>query len=358
VDVPVPDNPLTHTDPSGYLSTREWGSIFTTLIITFGTGGQGLVAQLAGGAMLGATQSQSIKGAAWGAFSSLAYFGVGSYFESAAWAKTGVHVFGTKLNLAGYSAKVLSHGVLGGGVQHLQGGRFGSGFAAAGLTEATSGMIDGIDPSNPDVSRALRIATAGMVGGTASALTGGKFAAGFITAAFARAYNAEGHEETCDEVCVIERDYRELRELAQNRVDAAAETASTMGDVVEAVAPIGVVGKAKLAGRVAARGAAAAVRVGQAGEAAVRAAVNIGPATRITVNGATRIPDGLTARVLSEVKNVSSQSYTQQLRDFASFAQQTGRQFDLYVRPNTQLSGPLLDAINAGQINLRYIPGL
>jgi hypothetical protein len=206
----VLNNPLTHTDPSGYLSTREWGSIFTTLIITFGTRGQGLVAQLAGGAMLGATQSQSIKGAAWGAFSSLAYFGVGSYFESAAWAKTGVHVFGTKLNLAGYSAKVLSHGVLGGGVQHLQGGRFGSGFAAAGLTEATSGIIDGIDPSNPDVSRALRIATAGMVGGTASALTGGKFAAGFITAAFARAYNAEGHEETCDEVCVIERDYREL----------------------------------------------------------------------------------------------------------------------------------------------------
>jgi hypothetical protein len=106
----------------------------------------------------------------------------------------------------------------------------------------------------------------------------------------------------------------------------------------------------------AARGGAAAVRVGQAGEAAVRAAVDIGQATRITVNGATRVPDGLTARALSEVKNVGSLSYTQQLRDFAAFAQQTGRQFDLYVRPSTQLSGPLLDAIRAGQINLRYIP--
>jgi RHS repeat-associated protein len=107
-----------------------------------------------------------------------------------------------------------------------------------------------------------------------------------------------------------------------------------------------------------ARGGVAAVRVGRLGEAAVRAVVNIGPATRITVNGVNRIPDGLTARVLSEVKNVGSLSYTRQLRDFAAFAQQTGRQFDLYVRPNTQLSGPLLDAINAGYINLRYIPGL
>jgi hypothetical protein len=96
--------------------------------------------------------------------------------------------------------------------------------------------------------------------------------------------------------------------------------------------------------------------LGRAGEAAVRAAVDIGPATRITVNGATRIPDGLTASVLSEVKNVGSLSYTQQLRDFAAFAQQTGRRFDLYVRPGTQLSGPLLDAEARGLVNILEIP--
>jgi hypothetical protein len=97
-------------------------------------------------------------------------------------------------------------------------------------------------------------------------------------------------------------------------------------------------------------------RVGQAGEAAVRAATDIGPATRIRVNGATRIPDGFTETVLSEVKNVGSLSYTQQLRDFADFARQSGRQFDLYVRPNTQLSGPLKEAIHRDEINLQYIP--
>jgi hypothetical protein len=60
--------------------------------------------------------------------------------------------------------------------------------------------------------------------------------------------------------------------------------------------------------------------------------------------------------VLSEVKNVTSMSYTRQLRDFAEYSQATGRRFDLYVRPDTRLSGPLADAIGDGLINLRYIP--
>jgi hypothetical protein len=103
---------------------------------------------------------------------------------------------------------------------------------------------------------------------------------------------------------------------------------------------------------------ASAQHVGRAGEAAVRAAFDIGPATRIAVNGATRIPDGLTATVLSEVKNVRALSYSQQLRDYASFARETGRQFDLYVRPNTQLSAPLQHAWRSGEINIKVIPGL
>ena len=117
-------------------------------------------------------------------------------------------------------------------------------------------------------------------------------------------------------------------------------------------------GRAAMNAADAGRGGAAAVRTGQAGEAAVRAANNIGPLTKtpISINGRTRIPDGLTPGTLSEVKNVASQSYTQQLRDFAAYAQQTGRSFDLYVRPNTRLSGPLQDAIANGTINLKFIP--
>jgi hypothetical protein len=74
------------------------------------------------------------------------------------------------------------------------------------------------------------------------------------------------------------------------------------------------------------------------------------------VAGRTRIPDGLTETTLSEVKNVGSLSYTQQLRDFATHAGENGLQFDLYVRPTTQLSGPLEEAVASGAINLRTIP--
>ncbi len=77
----------------------------------------------------------------------------------------------------------------------------------------------------------------------------------------------------------------------------------------------------------------------------------------VTVGGRTRIPDGLTSSTLSDVKNVGSLSYSRQLRDFGQYAQQTGRSFDLYVRPTTRLSGPLQEAAGpGGPINLRFIP--
>lgn len=112
-------------------------------------------------------------------------------------------------------------------------------------------------------------------------------------------------------------------------------------------------------------GGAGPVRVGQAGENAVRGAYDIGPKATVNVNGRTRIFDGLTDTAVTEVKtdtavtevkNVSSLSYTQQLKDSLSYAQATGRGFDLYVRPDTYLSGPLRDAIARGDIALRFIP--
>lgn len=104
-------------------------------------------------------------------------------------------------------------------------------------------------------------------------------------------------------------------------------------------------------------GGASPVRVGQAGEDAVRDAYEIGPKIKIDVGGRKRIPDGLTPSTLSEVKNVASLSYSSQLRDFAQYAQQTGRSFDLCVRRTTRLSGPLQRAARpGGPINLRFIP--
>jgi hypothetical protein len=124
-----------------------------------------------------------------------------------------------------------------------------------------------------------------------------------------------------------------------------------------------IVGKAAVkAGSVLAKGTRKIVprvspnALGRAGEAAVRGAFNIGDKTKILINGRTRIPDGLTNRVLSEVKNVKSLSFTRQLRDFADFAGKNNLRFDLFVRPNTQMSGPLMEAVEQGVINLRFIP--
>nr|WP_255724382.1 putative toxin [Terrimonas ginsenosidimutans] len=69
-----------------------------------------------------------------------------------------------------------------------------------------------------------------------------------------------------------------------------------------------------------------------------------------------RVPDGLTTTTLSEVKNVAKQSYTSQLQDYVQYAQQNGLKFDLYVRPTTQLSQPLMDQVNKGNIFLNFLP--
>lgn len=97
--------------------------------------------------------------------------------------------------------------------------------------------------------------------------------------------------------------------------------------------------------------------VGRNGEIAVQRLHRIGDKVKITVNGRARIPDGLTRSVLSEVKNVKKLSFTRQLRDFADYAERNKLQFDLYVRPSTQLSGPLKQAMRQGRINPKLIPG-
>lgn len=99
--------------------------------------------------------------------------------------------------------------------------------------------------------------------------------------------------------------------------------------------------------------------VGELGEAAVRAAHDIGPKQMVQMFGRNRFPDGLLPGVVSEVKNVARLSYTRQLRDYAAYAAANGMRFDLYVRAGggTQLSGPLRAAVEAGEVFLKeFIP--
>lgn len=59
---------------------------------------------------------------------------------------------------------------------------------------------------------------------------------------------------------------------------------------------------------------------------------------------------------MTEVKSVGTLSFTTQIQDYLHHAMMTRRDFILYVRRDTALSQPLLDAINAGYIELRYLP--
>ncbi|MFC0583873.1 RHS repeat-associated core domain-containing protein, partial [Ralstonia solanacearum] len=94
-------------------------------------------------------------------------------------------------------------------------------------------------------------------------------------------------------------------------------------------------------------------QIGRDGEAAVRASCDIGSKETLTINGRTRIPDGLIPGVsLSEVKNVSRQSATQQIRDYVAYAEANGLRVDLYTRTDTRLSGPMQQMISDGRINL------
>jgi hypothetical protein len=88
-------------------------------------------------------------------------------------------------------ARLLLHGVAGGIMSELNGGKFGHGFASAFVTQLLEGAIsENVDALNEGFSWE-RVAVAGMVGGAVSAATGGKFVNGAVSGAMSRGLNAE-----------------------------------------------------------------------------------------------------------------------------------------------------------------------
>ena len=79
--------------------------------------------------------------------------------------------------------RALAAGFVGGAVSAASGGRFTSGFLAAGLSTLASPLIGDIAGSNKEVGTLV----SAVLGGAASVVGGGKFANGAITGAFAYA---------------------------------------------------------------------------------------------------------------------------------------------------------------------------
>lgn len=195
----VHNNPLSYTDPSGYFSLGQLVRTVAAIAITIYSGGtaagaawgffgttvstaQAFAAVVIGGAVSGAITSGTIEGAAWGAFSAAVFFGIGQGIaEGGKW----LHNVDGSLNSTGLAVKTVSHGLAGGVISKLQGGKFGNGFFSA----AGSAVISPLH----DLSSAKGIwvggAVSALAGGTMSRLSGGKFANGALTAAMSYAFN-------------------------------------------------------------------------------------------------------------------------------------------------------------------------
>jgi hypothetical protein len=97
-------------------------------------------------------------------------------------------------------ARLMLHGVAGGVMSELNGGKFGHGFASAFVTQLLEGAItENVDALNKGLSWE-RVAVAGMVGGAVSAATGGRFVNGAVSGAMSRGLNAELDNENKESV--------------------------------------------------------------------------------------------------------------------------------------------------------------
>ncbi|KZN34384.1 hypothetical protein N480_22535 [Pseudoalteromonas luteoviolacea S2607] len=213
----VLNNPLSYTDPSGYLISGLLRSvtkkinrqIIRAAVKVFGAEVVSIAGNIASGfcgpavgacaAMwnyeftraMGGSPSQAFKAGVIGGLTAQAFYEIGQHFKTAfgITAESGKTFadlrLGQQLQWAG------SHALVGGISSIASGGKFGHGFVSAGFTKMAMGNA-GFNMNNREwTAIAGRTTVAAIVGGTASAITGGKFANGARTAAMMHLVNGE-----------------------------------------------------------------------------------------------------------------------------------------------------------------------
>jgi hypothetical protein len=179
----VLNNPLSFTDPSGYFLKKLFGSsLFRTIasiaITAFapqwgilkwaGDFGANAIAGFAAGVAAGG----GFKGGVLGAFSAGLFMGIHNLSGSSSFlVRFGNGAGG--LSAAGVATKSTLHGLAGGVMSTLSGGKFGHGFVSAFVTQAAAGPVGRI--GDPYAHSPGRVVAAAVVGGTAAELSGGKF---------------------------------------------------------------------------------------------------------------------------------------------------------------------------------------
>ena len=159
------NNPLVYTDPSGNFNLRQAIGLVIVIVAAVISNQYWIVQNywaafgvaVAGGFAAGAVATGTFKGGLQGAFTAAITFG-------AAYLAKGWDIY----------AQMAAQAVTGGITETLQGGKFGHGFATAGITAL---FMPGIAGIRNDI---VRTATGSLLGGTLSLATGGKFANGAI----------------------------------------------------------------------------------------------------------------------------------------------------------------------------------
>ena len=222
----VLNNPMSYTDPSGYFSInplkplKKIGrNIIRGAAKVFGAQVVGIAGNIASifcgpaapacaagwnyefSRAMGVSSSGALKSAFIAGATTYAFMKIGSYFSNAGAANVD-HVmwgggqygnyfdFGGNLLTAGQvAAQVTAHAVVGGIANSLQGGKFGHGFFSAGVTKGAGGVFlpGGSDLSGGQVAYGTVVSA--IIGGTASEISGGKFANGASTAVFQYLFN-------------------------------------------------------------------------------------------------------------------------------------------------------------------------
>ena len=208
----VLNNPLSYTDPSGYFfksvfkklnkALGKFAPVFGIALMMI-PGMQVWAAQsfwhaAAVGFGVGGVSTGSLKGALIGAFSGAVFHGIGQHFNKLG-AYNATHLNGDLLTKFGgnyltsgqIAGQIASHAVAGGVIADLAGGKFGHGFFSAGFSKAAMGSVGFNNSDTSGSAIAERVATAAVIGGTSSVISGGKFANGASTAAMAQLFNAE-----------------------------------------------------------------------------------------------------------------------------------------------------------------------
>jgi RHS repeat-associated protein len=223
------NNPLTCTDPSGYmfgiddvaigyfisaiLTARAVGIIDTrtmrmglSIVVAayLGPGGGGAswfgggyASAAAAGFISGAIATGNVKGALQGAFTAGMFYGAGNVVGG------GNFFTGDGMSEAtkwGLPAGIALHAVVGCVTSAASAGKCGPGALSAAFSKAMTPYTSKLDPEEG-------VFVSAVVGGTASVLGGGKFANGAVTAAFSYIFNCLSHPGACKK-----EDQPEIRE--------------------------------------------------------------------------------------------------------------------------------------------------